>query len=89
VYKIEFTEKSIKSLKRFPRNIQIKVDTLIDILMIDYRDNRLSTKKLRAEQSLYSFRVGRDYRAVFEFANSSTIKILDIKHRKDIYKGFK
>jgi len=60
---------------------------MIDLLVIDYRDFRLKTKKLKTTQPLFSFRIGRDYRVIFEFVDSQTIKILDIKHRKDIYKN--
>jgi len=89
MYKILFTATSIKSLKKLPKTIQTKTDALIDVLVIDYRDTRLQTKKLHTSQSLISFRVSKDYRTVFEFVDSQTIKILDIKHRKDIYKQLK
>lgn len=86
MYKVLFTARSLKSVKKLPIHIQNKVDTLADILSIDYHDNRLRTKKLKIKQSVYSFRASREYRGIFEFIDSSTIKILDIKHRKDIYK---
>lgn len=89
MYKILFANKSIKSLKKLPKSIQNKTDSLVDILIIDFRDNRLKTKKLNTILPLFSFRISKDYRAIFKFMNSSTIKILDIKHRKDIYKKVK
>ena len=89
MYKILFTNASIKSLQKLPKSIQEKTDSLVDILVIDYRDSRLKTKKLNTVQSLFAFRVSQDYRAIFEFVDSQTIKILNIKHRKDIYKKLK
>ena len=89
MHKILFSDTSVKSLKKLPKSIQLKTDSLIDILVIDYRDARLKTKKLNTVQSLFSFRISRDYRAVIEFVDSQTIKVLDIKHRKDIYKKIK
>jgi mRNA-degrading endonuclease RelE of RelBE toxin-antitoxin system len=89
MYRILFTDKSIKSLNKLPKSIQNKTDLLVDVLVIDYRDNRLKTKKLNTTQSLFSFRISQDYRAIFEFVDSQTIKVLDIKHRKDIYKKLK
>ena len=86
--RVIFTTKSIRSLKKLPKGVQVKTDVMADILVVDYRDSRLKTKKLRTEESLYSFRIGRDYRAVFVFENSGVIKILDIRHRKDIYKKY-
>jgi len=44
---------------------------------------------LNTAEPLFSFRISQDYRVIFEFINSQTIKILDIKHRKDIYKKLK
>ncbi len=84
--KILFTKKSLKSLKKLPRNIQIKADNLVYILSINFFDKKLKTKKLNTIYALFSFRITKDYRAIFEFADIKTIKILDIKHRKDIYK---
>ena len=89
MYRILFTEKSIKSLRKLPQSIQNKTDLLIDILVIDYRDNRLKTKKLNTTVALFSFRISQDYRAIFEFIDSQTIKVLDVRHRKDIYKRLK
>lgn len=89
MYRILFTDTSIKSLNKLPKLTQNKTDSLIDVLVIDYRDFRLKTKKLNTAEPLFSFRISQDYRAIFEFVDSQTIKILDIKHRKDIYKKLK
>lgn len=84
--RVLFTKKSIKSLKKLPKNIQIKTDNLVYILSDNYLNNKLKTKKLNTVQPLFSFRITKDYRGIFEFFDNKTIKILDIKHRKDIYK---
>ncbi len=76
MYRILFTDKSIKSLNKLPTSIQNKADTLIDVLVIDYRDNRLKTKKLNTIEPLFSFRISQDYRAIFKFVDSSTINTL-------------
>lgn len=89
MYRILFTAKSLNSLKKLPTRIKNKADTLVDTLAIDYRDSRLMTKKLKTRQPLYSFRISREYRGIFEFTDSSTIKILDVRHRKDIYRKLK
>jgi mRNA-degrading endonuclease RelE of RelBE toxin-antitoxin system len=87
--RILFTEKSIKSFKKLPKPIQNKAEILFNIVATDYRDSRLKTKKLNTISPLFSFRISQDYRAIFEFINRETIKVLDIKHRKDIYKNIK
>jgi mRNA-degrading endonuclease RelE of RelBE toxin-antitoxin system len=73
--------------KKLPIFTKKKVDILVGLLRIDYRDSRLHTKKLHGDNDLYSFRVGRDYRVIFYFIDGERIYILDIRHRKDIYKG--
>lgn len=66
--------------------MQMKTDTLVGLLAIDFRDSRLHAKKLHGIDDIYSFRIGRDYRGLFLFEDGSTIKLIDIRHRKDIYK---
>lgn len=86
MYRIEATGAFVKSLKKLPRSVQGKAHILIGLLAIDYRDPRLHTKKLRGERVEYSFRVGRDYRGIFSFESGTTILLIDIEHRKDIYR---
>ena len=50
------------------------------------RDPRLHIKKLKDLDGIFSFRVTRNYRALFYFQNSETVIFFDIDHRKDIYR---
>lgn len=82
---IIFTSSALKSVRKLPKTIQSKIEESLEILSIDWRDSRLHVKKLNHKHSLFSFRVGRDYRIIFQFKNINTIKILHAAHRKDIY----
>jgi mRNA-degrading endonuclease RelE of RelBE toxin-antitoxin system len=88
MYEVSYTRDFLRHFKKLPRATQIKADSMVSLLAIDFRDSRLHTKKLNANIDLYSFRIGRDYRAVFRFETGDYIKLLDIRHRKDVYKDF-
>lgn len=34
----------------------------------------------------YSFRITRDWRVIFQFENPEVIKLIEMGHRKDIYR---
>ena len=87
MFTVTYTKPFVRHFKHLPTNTQNKVYDQIDLLVIDFRDSRLHTKKLRVSSDVYSFRVGREYRVLFVFETGSTIKLVDIRHRKDIYKN--
>jgi len=84
---IVFSRDFASHFKKLPTPVQSKTDNLIDLLSVDYRDSRLHTKKLHGENNLYSFRASYDYRIIFKFIDSQKIYLLDIKHRKDVYRN--
>ena len=85
MYAIVFTGAFVRHFKKLPHAVQLRADALTSLLAVDIRDSRLHTKKLHGID-VFSFRVGRDYRVLFMFVDGSTIKLLDIKHRGEIYK---
>lgn len=86
---VSYTNTFVKNFRVLPKSIRVKTDELVGLLSIDFRDSRLHTKKLVLDEDIYSFRIGRDYRVLFVFESGDTIKLIDIQHRKDIYKGLK
>ncbi|MBI5400994.1 MAG: type II toxin-antitoxin system RelE/ParE family toxin [Candidatus Yonathbacteria bacterium] len=86
MYEIQTTGVFNKSFDKLPKGAQKEVMVLLGILAIDYRDQRLHSKKLHGNLIEYSFRIRRDYRCIFCFEDGNTILLLDIAHRKDIYK---
>jgi len=84
-----FTKRFLKEARLLSLSIQTKLVRLIEILKINPYDDRLHTKKLSAPLTgVLSFRVGREYRALFIFESKDQIKLIRVKHRKDIYKNF-
>ncbi len=86
MFKIVFSKDFLKHFNKLSFKNRVVTDELIGFLAIDYRDSRLHVKKLHGANNFYSFRVGRDYRTTFQFIDGGTIYILDIQHRKDIYR---
>ena len=86
MFKVTYTKSFLGHFKKLSHTNQVKTDTLVGLLTVDFRDSRLHTKKLHGIDDIYSFRIGRDYRCLFLFENGNTIKLVDIRHRKDIYK---
>lgn len=37
-------------------------------------------------EGLLAFRIGRDYRCIFRIVENQTILLLEVRHRKDIYR---
>ena len=87
MFRVDFEKTFLNHLKRLPYSVQVKTDELVGLLSLDFRDSRLHTKKLSGVDDVYSFRIGRDYRCLFCFVDGNTITLLDIQHRKDIYRN--
>jgi len=76
-----------KEVSRFPGDIQLKLASLIELLQKDVFDSRLHTKPLGPPlQSIFSFRITRDYRVCFEFISPGVIRLLVAGTRGNIYK---
>ena len=84
IIRLDSFERSLKSL---PFDIQERADEQIAFLKSDLRDPRLHIKKLRKPlDGAYSFRITRNYRALFYFDKENNIIIFDADNRKDIYR---
>lgn len=75
-----------KSFKRLPEAIQRKVRAQLLLLEQDWTDSRLHRKQLQGEERTYSFRITRDYRAIIFHVEESVLLLVDIGHRKDVYR---
>ncbi len=83
VYSIEISHSAEKSLKAIPLQIQTRIITKINALSSQPRPS--GCKKL-LNSTYYRIRVG-DYRIIYEIIDKIIkIIILDIGHRKDIYR---
>jgi mRNA interferase RelE/StbE len=85
-YKIEFSYLSLKNLKKISKEDSIRILRKIETLQPDpFPIN--GCKKIQGEENLYRIRSG-DYRILYRvFEAKIIILILNIGHRKDIYKN--
>ena len=61
--------------------------SLISLLQENPFHSRLHTKRLSGPLAGFlSFRISRDWRVVFQFLDTHTIKLLRAANRKDIYR---
>ena len=84
---IYFTKRFLKESKLLPSEKQIKLSELLIVLKTNPYNLKLNTKKLSAPLlGVLSFRIGQKYRVLFIFENKNTLKLISVKHRKDIYR---
>lgn len=82
-----FGERFVKASKKLPSFQQEKLSILIELLRENPFHTKLHTKLLVGELSgLYSFRITRDFRVIFQFLDGDKIRLVDVGHRKEIYK---
>ena len=77
----------LKSARKLPSRQQKKLADLIPSLQKNPFNPLLHPKPLSGPLSgLYSFRITRDWRVIFQFLAPEIIKLIEVGHRKDIYK---
>lgn len=83
-YRIAYQPGAQKQLGRLPTVMQTRVAAAIDALANDPRPH--GCKKLRNRANQYRIRIG-DYRVVYSIYDALvTVEVVDIDHRKDIYR---
>lgn len=84
MYQIRFKSSADKRFSKLPKNVQIRIIQKLEFFL-SQSDPLLYAEFLTNHRiGTYRFRVG-DYRVVFDLENE-TIMIVDIDHRKDIYR---
>ena len=84
--RVIYDPRFLKELEKAPGEVQSKADALLEPLKNEPFHPLLHTKKLKGPlYGLYSFRV-LDYRIIFEIVKPDIIRLLAIRHRKDIYR---
>lgn len=86
---VEFDKSFEKSLNKLKdKSIFPKIEKVISILEKTNSISELpNTKKLSGFKTYYRYRLG-DYRIGIELITTTTIRIIVIAHRKDIYNIF-
>lgn len=82
-----FGDGFLRSAEKLPVTQQNKLARLLLLLKENPFHPTLHAKPLSGRFSgLYSFRITRDWRVIFQFVEPRKIKLLDVAHRKDIYR---
>ena len=77
----------LKSAKKIPKIQQEKLAELLEVLKENPFHRLLHTNLLTGPLiGFYSFRITRDWRVIFQFVAPKHIKLIEIGHRKDIYR---
>ena len=85
--RVEFDKNFLKQVKKLDIRLQKKLSALLALLAQNPYNPRLHTKHLSEPLSgVLSFRITRDWRVTFHFVTTDTIRILEVRHRKDIYR---
>jgi len=85
--RVYYSERFRKNVKRLDEKQQAKLARLVVLLRENPFDPLLQAKSLSGELAgIYSFRITREYRALFRFLSPDEILLIDVGHRKDIYR---
>ena len=84
---VKHSGRFIGQSKKLPLLIKVKLAHLLVLLEANIYNPLLHTKRLSGEfDGLYSFRVSRDWRVIFSIEFTGNIRLLEVAHRKDIYR---
>lgn len=83
VYGVTF----LKSARKLPKKLKIKLTDLISLLQKNPFNSLLHTKYLSGNLAgLLSFRITRDWRVIFKFVEPDLIQLIGLANRKDVYR---
>lgn len=83
-YKVEILRGALKQLKKIPSELQERIQIKIDDLATEPRPN--GVKKLKRKENAYRIRVG-DYRVIYDiFDDLLVVNVVEVGHRRNIYK---
>ncbi len=87
MHSLVFGGRFLNSAKKLEEKLKLRLKKNLDSLSDNPFHLYLHTKPLTGElRGLYSFRLGRDFRVIFKFLDNKEIHLIDITHRKDIYR---
>lgn len=87
MHELVFGRKFLNSAKRLDTKVKPKLKSSLDVLAENPFHPTLHIKPLTGKLSdHYSLRFGGDHRVIFRFVSEKSIYLVDVGHRKDIYR---
>ncbi len=87
MYQLIFGKNFLNSAKKLDDNLKAKLKSSLDFLTLNPFHPTLHTKPLTGKLSnLHSLRLSRDYRVIFKITSPKEIFLIEVGHRKDIYR---
>ena len=84
---IVYSARFLKLARKLPKAQTEKLAKLLETFQANPFYPTLHTKPLSGQLAgFYSFRITRDWRVIFQFLSPDQIQLLEVGHRKDIYK---
>ena len=85
-YRVEYTGKALKQLKKMDRKIASLIIAFIEDKLLDCKNPRLYGKALRGDsKDVWRYRVG-SYRILAKIEDEAVIiTVVEVGHRKEIY----
>ena len=85
-YKVEYTERAIKNLRKLDKYTRNLIVAWIDKNLVDCENPRIHGKGLTSNRSgQWRYRIG-DYRLICEIKDEEiVVLVLEIGHRREIY----
>ncbi len=85
--KVVFSDAFLREAKKLPSETQRKLAKNLAVFQCNPFHPSLHAKALSGDLTgFYSFRITRDWRVIFQFLEPEVIKLIDVGHRKDIYR---
>ena len=83
-YRIEFTPKGARDLRKLTRRDQRRVASRVDALAFDPLPS--GAQKLKGGHDIWRLRVG-DYRVLYTIAQQIvTVTVVRVRHRREVYR---
>ncbi len=85
--RIEYNRYFEKQVAHLEPQLRKKLAILLALMAENPYDPHLHTKPLSEPFSgILSFRITRDWRVTFHFLTPTTVRLLEVRHRKDMYR---
>jgi len=79
---LRFTRRSLRDIRKLPRDVQRRIEIALDALIEDPRTG----DRLHGDwEGYWKLRAG-DYRIIYRIANTDTIVIQYVRHRREAYR---